>query len=252
MPIITLTTDFGTNDWFVGSMKGVILGVNPQMQIVDLTHGIPAGDLRAGAFALAGACRSFPRLTVHMAVVDPGVGSQRAAIAVRTQDYFFIGPDNGVLSLALAQEKVLEMYRVENREFMRQPVSETFHGRDVFAPVAARVAQGVILDSLGAKLTGYATLDWALAKPVGGVVRGEIVYIDKFGNCITNIGASVKAGRVRVAGRVECDVKRIYQDVPAGQPVALVGSTTFLEICVNAGNAAQVLGLKIGDVVEAR
>ncbi len=253
MAIITLTTDFGTHDWFVGSMKGVILGINPQTTIVDITHEIPAGDIRIGAFALAASYRSFPRLAVHVAVVDPSVGSQRAAIVVRTADYFFVGPDNGLLSLALAREKVVEIWRVENQSLLRQPVSHTFHGRDVFAPVAARLTQGLLLDTLGTKLKDYARLDGVQPKVVGGVLRGEIIYIDRFGNCITNISAVSKAaGKVRVAGRIECELRRIYQDATPGQPVALVGSTGFLEIAVNGGCAAQALGLKIGDPVEVK
>ncbi len=253
MPIITLTTDFGTRDWFVGSMKGVILGVNPQAQIVDITHEVPPGDVRVGAFVLAASYRCFPRLTVHVAVVDPGVGSGRDAIAVRTADYFFVGPDNGVLSYALAQEKVLEIRRIENAALLRQPVSHTFHGRDVFAPVAARLTQGALLDSLGAKLAGYARLDFAEPKIVGGVWRGEIIYIDRFGNCITNLGApGSSAGKVRVAGKLEAPVRQFYRQGAPGEPIALVGSTGLLEIAINGGNAAQALGLAIGDVVEVR
>jgi len=253
MAIITLTTDFGTRDWFVSSMKGVILGVNPQIAIVDNTHEMPPGDIHAGAFALAASYRCFPRLTVHVAVVDPGVGSSRAAIVVRTADYFFVGPDNGVLSLALAQEKALEIRRIENQTFLREPVSETFHGRDVFAPVAARLTQGVMLDAIGGKLPDFARLEGVQPKVVGGLLRGEIIYIDRFGNCITNISAAAKVtGKVRVAGTVECEFRRAYSDVAPGQPVALIGSTGFLEIAVNAGNSAQSFGLKIGDSVELK
>jgi S-adenosyl-L-methionine hydrolase (adenosine-forming) len=253
MAIITLTTDCGSRDWFVASMKGVILGVNPQVTIVDNTHEIPAGDIRAGAFALAASCRCFPRLTVHVAVVDPGVGSSRAAIVVRTADHFFVGPNNGVLSLALTQEKVLEIRQIENQSLLRQPVSHTFHGRDVFAPIAARLTQGVLLDTLGAKLPDYARLEWVQSKIVGGVLRGEIIYIDRFGNCITSIGTvSNAAGKVRVAGTIECEFRRTYSDVTPGPPVALIGSTGFLEIAINGAHAAQVLGLKIGDPVEVK
>jgi S-adenosyl-L-methionine hydrolase (adenosine-forming) len=253
MPIVTLTTDFGARDWFVGSIKGIILGVNPQITVVDNTHEIPAGDIRAGAFALAASCRCYPRLTVHMAVVDPGVGSSRAGIVVRTADHFFVGPDNGVLSLALAQEKALEIRRIDNQTFMRSPVCHTFHGRDVFAPVAARLTQGVILDAIGSKLPDYTRLEWAQPKVVGGLLRGEIIYIDRFGNCITNIDAGMKVtGKVRVAGTMECEFRRTYSDVAPGQPVALIGSTSFLEIAVNAGHAAQTLGLKLGDPIEVK
>jgi S-adenosylmethionine hydrolase len=241
MAIITLTTDFGVRDWFVGSMKGVILGINPQTQIVDITHEIPAGDVRAGAFALMAACRCFPRLAVHVAVVDPAVGSERAAIAVRTADYFFVGPDNGVLSFALARETVLEIRRIENEAYFRKPVSATFHGRDIFAPVAARLTQGILLDSLGRKLDDFVRLPWPQ--------RGEVMYIDRFGNAITNI--NVRPARVRVGGR-QLPVVNYYQQGRPNEPVGLMGSSGFLEIAINGGNAAQLLGLRIGDPVEAR
>jgi S-adenosylmethionine hydrolase len=251
MSIITLTTDFGTRDWFVGSMKGVILGVNPQALVVDITHEVPPGDIRAGAFALAVSCRCFPRNSVHVAVVDPGVGSHRAAIVVKTSDYCFVGPDNGVLSVALAKEKVLEIWQVENEGYLRQPVSSTFHGRDVFAPVAARLTQRVLMDSLGRPLKDYLRLDWPKPQVVGGLLRGQIVYIDHFGNAISNIESLEKsAGTVRVPDKVQCGLKKFYQEVPAGQPLAILGSTGYLEIAVNGGHAAQKFGLKLGDPVE--
>jgi len=253
MPIITLTTDFGTADWFVGSMKGVILGINPQATVVDITHEIAPGDVRAGAFALAVSYKYFPRLTVHVAVVDPGVGSQRAAIAARTADYLFVGPDNGVLSFALAQEKVLEILRVENEGLLRRPVSRTFHGRDVFAPIAARLTQQVLMDSLGTKLQDYVRLEHAEPSVVGGVLHGEIIYIDHFGNAITNISSIAKsAKRVRVAGRIECDIKSFYQEAAPNQPLGILGSSGFLEIAINGVNAAQSLGLKLGDAVQVK
>ena len=253
MNLVTLTTDFGTADWFVGSMKGVILGINPQASIVDITHEIPAGDIRAAAFALLAAYRCFPRGTIHCAVVDPGVGSSRAAMAVRTAAYFFVGPDNGVLSLALAQEKVIEIRRLDNDAYFLKPVSSTFHGRDVFAPVAARLTQPVPFDSLGKKLDDYTRLEWPRTEVDGNVLRGEIVYIDRFGNAVTNIGAPApKASRARVPGKIECELKRFYQEVTAGQPLAVVGSSGYFEIAINGGNAAQQLGLKIGDNVEVR
>jgi len=248
MPIIALTTDFGSSDWFVGSMKGVILGINPQVTIVDLTHEIPAGDIRAGAFALAASYKCFPRLTVHCAVVDPGVGSERAPIAVKTSDYWFVGPDNGVLSFALAQEKVREVRRLDNDEYFRKPVSHTFHGRDIFAPAAAHLSNGVPMNSLGSEVNEFVRVAWPQVNIDGGVTHGQVIYIDRFGNCITNI--SSVASNVRVAGRIECPVKKFYQEVPSGQPLAMMGSTGFLEIAVNGGHAAKALGLKLGDVVE--
>lgn len=245
MAIITLTTDFGNADWFVGSMKGVILGIEPHATIVDITHEIPAGDIRAGAFALAASYRCFPRNSVHVAVVDPGVGTKRAAIAVHTADYLFVGPDNGVLSFALAREKSVETRRLDNDAYFHKPVSHTFHGRDIFAPVAARLTQGVAFDSLGATLYETVRLPWP-SQP-------QIIYIDRFGNAITNISVVSPAAKIAsVAGKVECGVAQCYAQVPAGKPVALIGSAGFLEIAVNGGSAAQQFGLKIGDAVEIR
>ena len=251
MNIITLTTDFGTRDWFVGSMKGVILGVNPQAVVVDITHEIPTGNVRAGAFALAASCRCFPRQTVHIAVVDPGVGSHRAAIVVKTSDYCFVGPDNGILSLALAKEKVLEIWQVENENYFQQPVSNTFHGRDIFAPVAAHLTHRILMDSLGPPLKDYVRLDWPKPQVVDGLLRGEIIYIDHFGNAISNIEPPGKsAGTVRIPNKVECSIQEFYQAVPVGRPLAILGSTGYLEIAVNGGNAAQTFSLKLGDPVE--
>lgn len=248
-----MTTDFGTSDWFVGSMKGVIVGINANARIVDVTHEIPAGDIRAGAFALGASYRCFPRLTVHVAVVDPGVGSSRAPIVIRTQDYFFVGPDNGLLSLAVAREKILEIWRVENAAYFRKPVSNTFHGRDVFATVAAHLTLRVLMDSLGTRLNNYVRLGWPQPKVVGGALRGEIAYIDRFGNAITNItDISPNVRQARVADKTECPLVKYYQEGASGQPVALVGSSGFLEIAINGGNVVQTLGLKIGDPVEVR
>jgi S-adenosylmethionine hydrolase len=253
--IITLTTDFGTQDWFVGTMKGVILGINRRAIIVDLTHEIPASDLRAGAFALAAGYRYFPKDTIHAAVVDPGVGSDRRAIAVQTANYFFVGPDNGVLSLALAGEKVKSIRQLTNAAFFLKPVSQTFHGRDIFAPVAAHLSRGVPIEKLGAPLKDFVRLDWPRPRVRGGTVEGEIVHVDRFGNLITNLDA----GSLRALGRRSrevsakrrrlCAVASCYSAVPVGQPVAVLGSTGLLEIAINGGNAAQRLGLRIGDVV---
>ncbi len=258
MSIITLTTDFGTADWFVGSMKGVILGISPRATIIDITHDIPAGDIRAGAFALAVSYQCFPRNTVHCVVVDPGVGSGRAAIMVRSADYFFVGPDNGVLSFALAREKIQEIRRLENEVCFRKPVSNTFHGRDIFAPVAARLTQGIMIDALGPALSDYVRLDWPQPNLVGNTLMGQIVYIDRFGNAITNVEGSLLSGlgqralKVSVRGQESCELKRFYQEAPPGQAVAVVGSSGFVEIAVNGGNAAQTLGLKLGDPVGVR
>ncbi|MBI4664754.1 MAG: SAM-dependent chlorinase/fluorinase [Verrucomicrobia bacterium] len=301
MRMITLTTDFGSEDWFVGTMKGVILSLNPRAVIVDVTHGIPPGDIRAGAFALASAYRYFPRHTVHLAVVDPGVGSNRAAIAVLTADHVFIGPDNGVLSLALFQEPMRSIRQLEHDRFFLPEVSRTFHGRDIFAPVAAHVSKGLSLEKLGRRLEDYQRLDFAEPRANDQLLTGEVIYVDRFGNAITNISAKHldawtnsrlisaenRAGTrstafltshssrqkksvtqrhpspTRSCEGLVVEIKRgarrpripfvdFYQAVPKGRPLALIGSTGYLEIAVNGGDAAKRLHLRIGEGVSVR
>lgn len=255
MSIITLTTDFGTQDWFVGTMKGVILGIAPKVRLVDITHEIPAGDLRAGAFALAAACRFFPAGTIHVAVVDPGVGSERAAIAVRTTRAIFVGPDNGVLSWALRDGTIKAIRRLENRKFFLPAVSNTFHGRDIFAPVAAHLGRGANFSSLGPVVNNYVRLPWPEIRRCGNLVEGEVVYIDRFGNAITNLPAGSFPARA-AATPIVCHgpkpigtVAACYQAVASGQAVAVWGSSGYLEIAVNGGSAARKLGLKIGNPI---
>ena len=256
MQIITLTTDFGTQDWFVGTMKGVILSLAPRATIVDLTHEIPAGDIRSGAFELAAGCRFFPKGTIHVAVVDPGVGGARKAIAVQTADYFFVGPDNGVLSFALAREKIKLVHRLEKASYLLHPVSHTFHGRDIFAPVAAHLWRGVPVQRFGPAQKGFIRLSWPEPRVGSNRIAGEVVFIDRFGNAITNIengnlktrrDTEIFAGRKRL-----CQVKAFYQSVPAGRAVAVAGSSGFLEIAVNGGSAAKRFRLKIGDRINVR
>lgn len=256
--IITLTTDFGTRDWFVGTMKGVILGITPQARIVDITHEIPAGDIRAGAFALAQAAGHFPKGTIHVAVIDPGVGGKRRAIAILTKSAVFIGPDNGVLSLAAAGQAIKSVRAIENAKLFRRPVSRTFHGRDVFAPVAAHLARDLAPAKLGPLAGDFARLAPPLAEGTATEVRGEVVFIDHFGNAITNIAETaappVKARQAGVFSRRRrlCEVRESYSAVPVGKPVAVFGSTGFLEIAVNGGSAAERLGLRTGTRVELR
>lgn len=214
MRAITLTTDFGADDWFVGAMKAVILGIHPRASVVDLTHGIAPGDLRAGAFALMAGCRYFPKGTVHVAVVDPGVGGPRRAIAARTANGFFVGPDNGVLSWALRLEKIETIRLLENRDYFLDPVSRTFHGRDIFAPVAAHLSRGLPVRRLGRELEDYVRLPWPQATKRPGQVRGEVVHLDRFGNAITNIQAELLSGQT--AGG--CEIS--FGSRPVGHPVA--------------------------------
>lgn len=258
MHIITLTTDFGTSDWFVGTMRGVVLGINPRAAIVDLTHEIPPGDIRAGAFALTAGCRYFPKGTVHVAVIDPGVGSQRRAIAVQTTNYLFVGPDNGVLSWALAREKIKAIRQLENPKYFLKTISRTFHGRDIFAPVAAHLSRGQSLKSLGRELKDFVRLPWPKPTKQRSEIRSEIVYIDRFGNAITNIAAKLVSGRRKATceaignRKARYALAPFYGAAPTGFPVAVIGSSGFLEIAVNGGSAAHRFGLKIGDPVIVR
>ena len=258
MSIITLTTDFGAADWFVGTMKGVILGLQPRARLVDITHEIPAGDIRAGAFALAASYGFFPRRTVHVAVVDPGVGSRRRAIAVQTSNYFFVGPDNGVLSLALARETIKAIHQITNERLFLRPVSNTFHGRDVFAPVAANLSKGLPVGKVGGRIKEFVRLSWPQPQRAANSIKGEIAYIDRFGNAITNIGnatldsLTVGSCEIIVKSKRLCAVQPHYQGVPNGHPVAVPGSSGFLELAVNGGSAAKKFNLRVGQAVILR
>jgi S-adenosylmethionine hydrolase len=250
--VITLTTDFGTSDWFVGTMKGVIARIAPRCTVVDLTHDLPPGNIRGGAFALAASHRFFPKGTIHVAVVDPGVGSRRRAIAVQTANGAFVGPDNGVLSWALAKEKIRAIHALENEAYFLQPVSQTFHGRDIFAPVAAHLSRGVPIQKFGPALKEFVRLDWPESRARRGGLEGEVVYIDRFGNAITNLEDRLleSSGRasceVHGKRRWNCPLKTFYQAVPPKRPIAIVGSSGFLEIAVNGGSAEKVLGVRVG------
>jgi S-adenosylmethionine hydrolase len=256
--LITLTTDFGARDWFAGTMKGVIAGLAPKANVVDLTHEIAAGDIRAGAFALRAGYHFFPKGAVHVAVIDPGVGSERRAIAVRTANYLFVGPDNGVLSWALAREKIKAVHALENEAYFLPNVSNTFHGRDLFAPVAAHLVCGLPLRKLGPALKDFARLDWPEPRRRKHAVEGEVVYLDRFGNAITNIANELVPASPRaaceLAGRRRrlCPLKKFYQAVPLHAPVAIPGSSGFLEIAINGGSAARSLGLRLGNGVVVR
>jgi len=250
--VVTLTTDFGTRDWFVGTIKGVVAGIAPKAGVIDLSHDLSPGDIRGGAFALVESCHFFPKGTVHLVVVDPGVGSRRRAIAVQTARAAFVGPDNGVLSWALAKEKIKAIHALENEAYFLRPVSQTFHGRDVFAPVAAHLSLGVPIKRFGPALRDFVRLDWPepQKKPEG--IEGEVVYVDRFGNAITNLDSSLLRGSepasCAVYGRRRrvCPLKTFYQATPPNTPIALVGSSGFLEIAVNGGSAAKILGVSIG------
>lgn len=254
--VITILSDFGLADGYTAAMKGVILGLAPAAVLVDVTHLVARHDVIGGAYVLATSAPYFPRGTVHLVVVDPGVGSSRAAVAVRTPSAWFVGPDNGVLVRAVGErvEEVVEIHEVPGRG---GPQSATFHGRDLFAPAAAHLCLGRPMGALGPERSGLEPL------PVPGLTRddeglaGEIIHIDHFGNAVSNIPSgdlpSDRGGLVvEVAGAVISGVARTYSDVEPGTVCALVGSDELLEVAVTEGSAAERLGLTRGDAVRVR
>ncbi|HEX6943918.1 MAG TPA: SAM-dependent chlorinase/fluorinase [Gemmatimonadaceae bacterium] len=246
MSVITLLTDFGTTDGYVAEMKGVLLTSAPTVQLVDLSHDVAPHDVEAARLAVARYWRRFPPGTIHLVVVDPGVGSDRQAIAVMSEGRFLVGPDNGVLSPAL----LLPTARAVSLP-VPPDAAPTFHGRDVFAPAAAALARGAPLDSLGQPLDEPVIRRTPEAvREDDGWLRGEVIVIDRFGNAVTNL-LGVHGDEVRIGSR-EIPLCRTYADVAAGEVVALVGSSGLIEIAVRDGNAAQTLGLSRGSVVRVR
>ena len=247
--IITLTTDFGLRDSFVGTMKGVILGIAPSARIVDLSHGIPARDIRGGAFALMTAAPFFPAETIHVAVIDPGVGSPRRAIAIRARRAIFIGPDNGVLSWAVKDEDSLEIRSVE--KMFSSQMSNTFHGRDVFAPAAAWLAAKRAFSDLGPQLADFQRTEWPGPIRLQEGWKTEVIYVDTYGNAITAFPAELTQGvqSVLLPDGKRVPFERFYAAAPRGNPLAVLGSSGFVEIAINNGNAAVELGLRPGSTV---
>lgn len=258
--IITLTTDFGLADEYVGVMKGVILNIAPAAVIVDLCHAVDRHNLRYAAWLVGASWRYFPNGTIHLVVVDPGVGGNRRLILVRAGGHTFLAPDNGVLTPVI-RDHFKAAFAVTNEEYFLNPVSSTFHGRDILAPVAARLAKGLAATAVGESLPreALAILDHAGARLVAdrGTITGEILAADRFGNLLTNISAE------QIGALVPADVTPVirlkaaaihgmvdaYCRVPAGEPLAIIGSRGFLEIAVNQGSAAGFTGARPGDPV---
>jgi S-adenosylmethionine hydrolase len=253
MPRLTLLTDFGTADGYAAAMKGVIAGICPEARIDDAAHDLPAGDVEAAAWALAGYWRLYPPGTVHVVVVDPGVGGARRALALEADRRIVVAPDNGVVTRVLAGVTTWRAAAITERGYLHEPVSGTFHGRDVFAPAAAHLAQGVPLDRLGPPVTDPVRLAVPEWTPASDGVRGVVVHVDRFGNLITNIPEDrLGAGSVSIGERELGPVRHSYVDVRSGQPLALVGSAGMLEIAVRDGSAAATLGAGRGTTVLAR
>ncbi|NOZ05794.1 MAG: SAM-dependent chlorinase/fluorinase [Chloroflexi bacterium] len=252
--LITLTTDFGLEDPYVGIMKGVMLTINPAVRFVDLSHGIRPQDINHGAYVVVTACRFFPAYTVHLVVVDPGVGSERRGIAVRTTHGCFVAPDNGVLSRMLVREEMLEAVELRNPAYWRTPPSTTFHGRDIFAPVAAHLSLGKPLSAFGPPVTNPVVLP--LPGPrhqADGTIVGTVIHVDRYGNLITNIAGDDlwprEAIQVEIGGHVIHAVQQTFSSVRPGEPLAYIGSNDTLEIAVRNGNAATLLSGAVGDRV---
>lgn len=250
--IITLTTDFGTADGFVGAMKGVILSLAPHATLVDITHDIPPHDIRAGTFALETAIPHFPPEAIHVAVVDPGVGSARAAILVETERGRFIAPDNGVLTSVVPDMDAARIYTLDRPEFWRPDVSATFHGRDVFAPVAAHLAQGVEPDQLGTPLSRIARLAWPQPRRCENEIQGEIIHVDRFGNLITNLrledlGPAPQNARFLIQNYTVAGITSHYA---AGDGImAVVNSGGRIEVALPSAKAARMLNLGVGEEI---
>ncbi len=259
--IITLLTDFGLCDNFVGVMKGVILGINPKINIIDITHTVTPQDVFQGAFLLESSYRYFPAGTIHLVVVDPGVGSERKAIIAKTRRYYFVGPDNGVLSLALkAEGEAVDVVSITNRKFFLEPVSQTFHGRDIFAPVAAYLSRGRGITEFGPLQKGYKSLKLPqpeiISSPAGKgkkILQGRIIYIDRFGNLITNIQeeffrefVGARKFRIYLKNKIIDRISKSYMDPEKNKPLAIFGSFANLEISVSRGSARDYFSAKVG------
>lgn len=240
-PVVTLTTDFGSVDGYSGIVKGVLIGLAPQVSIVDISHEVKRWDIKAAAWILANSYQYFPSGTVHLAVVDPGVGTSRRPIAIVCRSGAFVGPDNGIFSFVLDRERDAQAYTLTNADTWLKPVSATFHARDIFAPVAARLASGWQAESLG-EITDMETLVRLPVPPLRsqlGCLEGEVVYVDCFGNLISNIPASMVSPGARcfLDGRALGALAVTYDSAPAGSVVVIAGSHGFIEIAMSQGPA---------------
>jgi S-adenosylmethionine hydrolase len=259
-PIITLTTDFGLKDPYVAEMKAVILGICPKATIVDVTHEIEKHNVKMGAFILASATPYFPKGTIHVAVVDPGVGTKRRPILIQTEGYFHIGPDNGVLALAATKQGIKHIHEISNSKLMLPKISNTFHGRDIFAPAAAHLANGIPPADFGSQIHDIVMPQYAKVVRRKDTLIGEVLHIDGFGNVITNFSEKdlkqLGAKKVVKVHLNDVDLRlklcEAYGEVEPQKPLAIIGSHDFLEISINQGNAAKRFKAKVGDKIELR
>ena len=257
-PLITLTSDFGTRDGYAGAMKGVIRSVAPHVRVEDITHEVPAGDIRAGAWALRSAVPFFPRGTVHVAVIDPGVGTARNAVVLLADGQYLIGPDNGLFSWIIRESREVRAWKLSSDSWRPAQGSYTFHGRDLFAHAAALMVQEGEVDRICGEVLRPHCGEWAKAMIVEEEAEGEVVHVDAFGNVITNL--VLNAESPETAWRVDLPesplhlegLDRTYGDVETGEGLALIGSHQFLEVAVRQGSAAERFGIRVGDPVRVR
>lgn len=258
-PIVTLTTDFGLNDHFVGTIKGVILSIAPEAEIVDICHSVQPYDILDGALALVQSYSYFPTRTVHVVVVDPGVGSARRPIVASSDKFSFVAPDNGVLSLMYAREERLSVRHINADHYFLQPLSNTFHGRDIFAPVAAYLAKGVDPEKFGPEITDFVRFNAPRPKPVDATtLRGVVLKVDRFGNLVTNFTpedapALFRTGaagfKISLGKREITSIRANYSEGAPGEVFGILGSMGYLEISANRAAAAQLAGAAKGTEV---
>lgn len=257
--ILAFLSDFGLKDPYAGIVKAVVLGINPALRIVDISHQVAPQDVIGGSFVLGSAFREFPPGTVFLAVVDPGVGSQRINLLAVTERYTFLAPDNGLLSMVFRYSKKVTCFSIDNSRYFRNPVSDTFHGRDIFAPVAAHLTLGVEPQSFGPPCPDTVRLPWPEPVIRDQYIEGEVIHVDGFGSLILNIPADLIQHREPVRKQFKANIKGMelpllstYSEVAKGKPIALIGSFGFLEVAVNQGSAAEVLDAGVGEPVVIR
>lgn len=259
-PVIALLTDFGSRDHYAGVMKGVVLGICPDVTLVDISHDLPPHDIAFAAHELAATCKYFPAGTIFLVVVDPGVGTTRRGLAAEAGDRRFVAPDNGVLTAVFQETPPKRVVELTERRYARPTVSRTFEGRDRFAPAAAWIAKGTDLNAFGRAVSDYKMLD--LPHPViqDGVLRGQVIRVDRFGNVVTNIdrrsyeklAGGQSSLQLTIKGQAIPRIVSTYADIAAGEIGALFGSTDHLECSAHAASAAETLGVSAGDAVELR
>lgn len=255
--IITLITDFGTKDGYVGAMKGVILGINPRCTLVDITHDIPPQGVFEGAFVLGNTYRSFPQGSIHVAVIDPEVGTGRESLVVETGEYVFVGPDNGVFTWIYRNEEVRQVVGIRNTDFFRKPVSQTFHGRDIFAPVAAHLSLGHHSREFGVRVDTWSEIEIPEPRSTDNGFTGEVIHIDRFGNLVTNLSRRLLdplthggALHIIMKGKRITGIKRAYGEARKGELLAIFDSFDLLEVSLMGNSAEEALEAGRGDTVK--